>query len=116
MNSLSPDMRSAIREAVEEAAKSGILKDALKQAVSELGIEQTLGAINHERRLHALESRADTNSIRVKEQRKLMDRITSGRAQLLYHIITILTVILTNYSHQKEESHAKPVAVDPTAP
>lgn len=116
MNRVPPDIRAAIREAVEEAAKSGILKDALKQAVHELGIEQTLGAINHERRLHDLETRAATNSIRVTEQRKLMDRITSGRAQLLYHLVTILTVILTNYSHQKEESHAKPVAVDPAAP
>lgn len=75
-----------------------LIKQSVKEAVREETMFFTQTSIDLTRRVGALEGRSDVNSIRVKGQASMLQRLSSGRAQLIYHAITLATILATYYA------------------
>ena len=78
------------------------LRDLVKQSVREAVREETMfftqTCINLTARVGKLEGRSDVNSIRVRSQASVLQKLSSGRAQLVYHAITLITILATYYA------------------
>lgn len=88
---LSAEVKEAINDAVKEAVRD-VVKLAVKEAVREETMFFTQTAINHGNRIGSLEGRSSVHSIRVKAQGALLEKLTSGRAMLVYHLIQLLAI------------------------
>ena len=93
--------RSIVNGSVQKAFNDE-LRLTIKQAVKEITNEHlsffTQNAINHETRLGKLEGRATNHSMHAREQDSLLKKLSSGRAQLVYHAVTLLTILATYYA------------------
>lgn len=111
---------SIVNGAVQKAFNDE-LRLTIKQAVKEITNEHlsffTQNAINHETRLGKLEGRATKHSMHAREQDSLLKKLSSGRAQLVYHAITLIAIILTSYANSKKaESNDRAARMDYRAP
>lgn len=88
---LSPAVKLAIKDAVNDAIKE-VVKHAVKEAVREETMFFTQTAINHGIQIEELRGRAGVNSLRVKAHGKMLERLTSNRAMLVYHLIQLLAI------------------------
>jgi energy-coupling factor transporter ATP-binding protein EcfA2 len=92
------------------------LKQLVREAVREEVMFFTQNAINHETRLGKLEERAKSHSMHAKEQDSLLKKLSSGRAQLVYHAITLLTILSTTYVLSKKAEANDRAHMDYRAP
>ena len=98
----------------EEERIRGIVNGAVKKAFTEelqLNITYVVQRVMNEHmsnmilttnnltmRVGQIEERTTKHSMHAREQDSLLKKLSSGRAQLVYHAVTLLTILATYYA------------------